>query len=400
LAEFAERWQNNEVDQGPQVLRQLHLEGQAKANPVALGREQIVGGDQEFSTLAAFKMSFAVAKAIPEAVLSELGHDISERPADLMARNAAGVVVGAVGTVLLKKPQVAAVVALPALSIQGIKAFSTGQEIFAEGGKFVDSSETEEKRFIQEKSQALGSKTAHYLETAPGLYLGGRLACQAFGAPPLYTWIKEKVQDRVVYPVKDRLAFYGSGVEKLPPSFVKDSGHLDAFALSKELAARHSYAGVEVGRTYDLATGKLSRVIVGKADDIGYLPRSLEADKVPFHVHGPHAEVGARPSFSDLASTGNLGVIKQGEKLTFYEGRFGELKNLQLAGAGNRFAPSLHSLTLNTEARTATRVTGRYLSGRRLVNLEEEKVDYEDALRILSNLDMKRVGQELRQIAK
>lgn len=326
----------------------------------------------------------------PSAFYDEISRDIKEHPADVLTRVAGGAAIGAVGTVLLKNQKVALVATVAGLGWQGFEAASslTG---FVKKAASADN-DTARQRLADTSAHNLGRSLTNFTEAAPGMALGGYAVSRAFGAPPIYNRIGKAVDDKLVMPVKDRLAFVGPGAERVPASLVtKDlqgKATVDVLELSRILGEKHPWQGVETGRTLDLNSLKLSRSVSGGEQTLPWLPASTKADKIPFHIHGPNAGVGSRPSLDDLLVTKGLGIVKQGDQVAFYAGQFDQVSLMKSAGKLEFFQPNMRTVIVDHASQTARRLTGSFDRVLGWQMDEAKHLDYQGTLKALKALDL------------
>lgn len=345
-------------------------------------------GSTSFENVA--KVTARTLSQTPSAFYDEISRDIKDHPADALTRVAGGAVIGAVGTVLLKNQKVALVAAVAGIGWQGYEATSslTG---FVKKAANADN-DTSRQRLADTSAHNLGRSLTNFTEAAPGMVLGGYAVSRAFGAPPIYNRIGDAVEKKLVFPVKDRLAFVGPGVERLPASLVtKDlqgKATVDLVELSRFLGEKHPWRGIETGRTLDLNTLKLSRSVSGGEQTMPWLPASTRADKIPFHIHGPEAGVGARPSLSDLLATKGLGIVKQGDQVAFYVGQADQFSLMTQAGKLKFFQPSMRAVVFDHSNQTARSLTGSYDRVLGWQMNEASHLDYSGALKALRAPDL------------
>lgn len=337
------------------------------------------------------KVTARTLSQTPSAFYDEISRDIKDHPAEVLTRVAGGAAIGAVGTVLLKNQKVALVAAVAGIGWQGYEAASslTG---FVKKAASADN-DSARQHLADASAQNLGRSLTSFTEAAPGMVLGGYAVSRAFGAPPVYNRIGKAVEDKLIMPVKDRVAFIGPGSERLPLSVVgKDvqgKATVDVLELSRILGDKHQWKGVETGSTVDLASLKLSRSVAGTKDELKWLPGSTKADKIPFHIHGPEAGVGARPSLSDLLATRGLGIVKQGDQVAFYAGQFEQLTMMKNAGKIELFQPSMRSVVVDHASQSARSLTGSYDRVLGWQMNETRHLDYQGTLKALKALDLR-----------
>ncbi|CAN5573984.1 hypothetical protein BH11CYA1_BH11CYA1_20820 [soil metagenome] len=345
-------------------------------------------GNSSFENVA--KVTARTLSQTPSAFYDEISRDISQRPADALTRVAGGAAIGAVGTVLLKNQKVALVAAVAGLSWQGYEAVSSLSGFVSKAA--VADNDAARERLAAVSSHNLGRSLTNFTESAPGMLLGGYGASRAFGAPPLYGRIGSAVEEKMIMPVRDRLAFVGPGSERLPASLLgKDlqgKATVDALELSRILGEKHPWKGVETGQTLDLASLKLSRSVVGKEETMSWLPGTTKPGKIPFHIHGPEARVGARPSLDDLLATRGLGIIKQGDQVAFYAGQFEQVNMMKTAGKLEFFQPSMRTVVVDHATQTARSLSGSFDRSLGWQMNETKHLDYQGALKALKALDL------------
>lgn len=336
------------------------------------------------------KVTARTLSQTPSAFYDEISRDIKEHPADALTRVAGGAAIGAVGTVLLKSQKVALVAAVAGIGWQGYEAASslTG---FVKKAANADN-DSARQRLADTSAYNLGRSLTNFTEAAPGMVLGGYAVSRAFGAPPIYNRIGNAVEEKLVFPVKDRLAFVGPGSERVPLSLVtKDlqgKATVDVLELSRILGEKHPWRGIETGRTLDLNTLKLSRSVSGGEQTMPWLPASTKAGKIPFHIHGPEAGVGARPSLSDLLATKGLGIVKQGDQVAFYVGQSDQFSLMTKAGKLEFFQPSMRTVIVDHASQTARRLSGSHHTTQGWQMNEASPLDYQGTLKALKALDL------------
>lgn len=352
--------------------------------------------DLDFDLVTAARVSGRAIAGAPRATIEHVIDDIQHKPVDVLARAGAAFAVGAIGTVMMKNPKMAAAFAAPFIGVELAKTTVATGTYINEAGRA--KGQDAEDRMAQVGRDALGRSGANLIESTPGVIAGGVFASRFAGTPQIYTRIGDKISQNVLLPVKDRAAFIGPGSEKLASSLSVGESRLNVDALGRLLSSKHDYKGLEVGRTLDISSMRLSRTIKGTADDIGYLPASVKPDKIPFHVHGPDAPVGVRPSLSDLSATNNLGIIKQGDKMAFYVGNSNEYAAMARTGTSQHFSPELRSIIIDNKAREAVRLTGQFSPGQGLTSTSAQRLDFDKTIQTLSRLDMTQVWAEFKAI--
>ena len=346
-------------------------------------------GSSSFENVA--KVTARTLSQTPSAFYDEISGDIQNHPSDLLTRVGGGAAIGAVGTVLLKNPKVALVAAVAGIGWQGYEAASslTG---FVKKAANADN-DTSRQRLADTSAHNLGRSLTNFAEAAPGMVLGGYAVSRAFGAPPIYNRIGNAVEEKLIMPVKDRVAFIGPGSERLPLALVsKDvqgKATVDVLELSRILGDKHPWKGIETGRTLDLNSLKLSRAVAGTEETLAWLPASTKAGKIPFHIHGPEAGVGARPSLSDLLATRGLGIVKQGDQVAFYAGQFEQLGLMKSAGKVEFFQPSMRTVVVDHASQSARSLTGSYDRALGWQMNETRHLDYQGTLKALKALDLR-----------
>jgi len=351
-------------------------------------------GDSSFENVA--KVTALTLSQTPSAFYEELSRDLKERPADVLTRAAGGAAIGAVGTVLLKFPKVATAVTLVGLGWQGYEAVDSFSS-FAHKASGA-STDAERSKLAHVSSQNLGRSLTNFTEAAPGMVIGGWGASKAFGAPPVYGRIGRAVEDKIIMPVKDRVAFIGPGTERLPASILKGEGKIDMLEVSRILGEKHAWKGIETGRTLDLNSLKLSRPVAGNETHIPWLPGSSKSGKVPFHTHGPESTIGTRPSIDDILATNGLGIIKRGDQVAFYVGHGDELALMQNAGKAELFKPGMRTVIVDHAEKTAQRLTGRYDKAQGWFFDQAQVLDYGSTLKALKSLDISKPWGSLEAI--
>ncbi|MBS1997083.1 MAG: hypothetical protein JSS86_12255 [Cyanobacteria bacterium SZAS LIN-2] len=350
---------------------------------------------QELNNL--LDVSWRTASSTPSAFINELADDFSKRTSQVVAHFAEGVAVGAVGTAVLKIPKVAPAVAALGLLYTGYKAYEGGSEFVASATKA--DTEAQREQLSRTTAHNLGSGLAAFVESAPGMALGGYGISRAFGAPALYSRIGNAVENSVLAPTREAYAFRGPGSIKIPSSLVSGEGEFDALAVSKVLAQRHPWTGVETGSSLDLSKLRISRVVSGEADIIGKLPGASKDNVIPFHIHGPKAPSGALPSNMDLAATRDLGILQHGQTTTFFVGEGRSYAALAKVGQESHFAPSLRAVSINQETGLAQRITGEWHPSRGWQMNMPETLDFSQSLQAISQMRARSPWLSLSSIA-
>lgn len=348
---------------------------------VANGIGQNGTADGSFDNFA--KVTASTLSQTPSAFYDEISRDL-HHPAELLAHVASGVAVGAVGTVLLKCKPVAVAAATLGLAWQGYEAYNSFSTFAGKASHAT--TEQAREQLAQASSHNLGRSLATFTEATPGMVVGGWAASRAFGAPPLYTGIRDKA------------AFIGPGTERLPASIISSEGKFDALEVSRIFGEKHSWQGVETGRSLDLQTLKLSRPVSGTETSMKWIPGTTKPSTVPFHIHGPNSEIGIRPSITDIQSTRNLGIIKRGDQFAFYVGHGDELELMQQAGKVDLFKPGMRTVVVDHAQKTAQRLTGRYDKAAGWFFDDVEKLDYGATLKALKTMDIAKPWSTLSSI--
>jgi|AGTN01.3.fsa_nt_gi hypothetical protein len=344
--------------------------------------------------------------ATPGKIWDEIRTDLSSRPEKVMT--VAGISTAAgfgVTSLLTKFPRAGTVGLAVVLGYQGIKYGGEALGFLSEASHAGD--DFSRKQLVDRGSSRLGNEGALFIESAPGLALGGSLASKMVGTPPLYSAIGRSVDNRVIQPISSKVnetwAFYGPGRMKMPAGTLTDEGFVNVLKIEETLAGRHPWSGVETGRSIDLLKGKISRPITGtKAEiDFGFAEKP---GRLPFHTHNANDEI---PSLSDVLHTMDVGLIRSGERTTFYLGQAREYKAAQLAGRVDEFVPKLKALTIDHGKETArtiesnwtlTRLPGTNKLTTDLQGFLGTHVDYQAARTTLSRLDITKPWSQIGQI--
>lgn len=329
-------------------------------------------------------VSWRTASSTPSAFINELADDFSKRTSQVVAHFGEGVAIGAVGTVLLKVPKVAPAVAALGAIYMGYQAVTGGSD-FINKASTADS-DAQREALAQTSAHKFGGNLAAFVESAPGMALGGYGVSKAFGAPPLYSRIGNAVENSVLSPVRESYAFRGPGSIKFSSSLALQQGEFDALAASKVFAERHPWTGVETGSSLDLSNGRISRIVSGETNGIGNLPGATRDNVVPFHIHGPKAPSGAFPSNVDLAATKDLGILQQGQTTTFYVGEGRTYAALAQKGSAESFAPTMRAVTINHETGLAQRLTGQWHPSQGWLLEQPVTLDFGKTLQAISQM--------------
>ena len=131
---------------------------------------------------------------------------------------------------------------------------------------------------------------------------------------------------------------------------------------------------------------RISRIVVGEEDEIRALPGSARDNVVPFHIHGPKAPVGYRPSDVDLSTVKDLGILQHGPTTTFFAGEARQYAALAKAGNAEYFAPELRAVSVNRESGLAQRLTGQFVPGKGWHLNAPEALDFTQTMKAISQI--------------
>lgn len=345
--------------------------------------------------------------ATPGKIWDEIRTDLSSRPDKVMT--VAGISTAAgfgVTSLLTKFPRVGTAGLAVVLGVQGIRYGGEALGFLSEASRAGD--DFSRKQLVDRGSSRLGNEGALFIESAPGLALGGSLASKMVGTPPLYSAIGRSVDQRVVQPLSTKInetwAFHGPGRMKLPAGTVSDEGFVNVLKLEESLVPRHPWNGIETGRSIDLLKGRISRPVTGqKAEiDFGVVQRP---GRLPFHTHGANDEI---PSLSDVLHTMDIGMIRSGGRTTYYVGQAREYQAAKLANQLEKFEPKLQALVIDHGAQTARTlestwtvkpaVPGSNIQPSELKRFGGTWVDYQASTASLSRLDITKPWSQIGQI--
>lgn len=311
----------------------------------------------------------------PSAVWEELKKDFthSDRRGDLVTREAASFGFAAAATLALQRVPSFAKVGLGALGT--LQALRLGSGVFGVMGD-AWSADSDEKRnaLVRKATGSFSREAASVVETTPAFLLGG-------GAGVL-AGRRVAALDNMAFRVSDKVSWVGPGTERLPSSLLTKEGNINILGLSQELAAKHEWAGAEVGRSVRLSDLTAGRTHTGKA--LGFeMSFPDKMDRVMFHTHPPvingKLEVGARPSVSDVLATADTGIIQSGKLTTIYEGAA-----RQRLATGIDTKPLLRAVVLDHENQVAVELTNA-MHGRQWISGVPRTLDYRQTLSVLSN---------------
>lgn len=290
--------------------------------------------------------------ATPGKIWDEIRTDLSQRP-DKVA-TVAGISTAAgfgVTSLLTKFPRAGTAGLALMVGYQGLKYGGEAIGFLSEASQAGD--DFTRQQLVDRGSTRLGNEGALLVESAPGLVLGGSLASKMVGTPPLYSAIGRSVDKRVIQPVSTKInetwAFHGPGRMKLPNGTVSDDGLVNLLKLEETLVPRHPWKGFETGRSVDLLKGRISRPITGQKAEIDF-GFAEKPGRLPFHTHGANDEI---PSLKDVVHTFDMGMIRSGNRTTFYVGQAREYEAARLAGKLEEFVPRLRALVVDHGSQTA-----------------------------------------------
>lgn len=332
----------------------------------------------------------------PAAIWDELSDDFQKDYKNLLKREAASLGIGAAGGLILSRSQILgrAFVAIPAAYF-GLKMAHAATSVV--GRAWDADSEAERDSLVSEASRSLGREAATTIETMPA-FLAGGAAGMAVGRNSrhldrLAFAVAESAEFRLRGLLPERVHWRGPGTEKLPASIVGADGQVNMVRLTELLAERHSWSGVEVGRSISLAEARMSRAMKGTpfSNDLGFHD---VAGRVTFHTHPPLLPAkgdiipGARPSLSDLAATAEVGIIRSGRLTTIFKGERSEIAAAALRG--EEYSPVLRSVVLDRENRLAVELQSRFsMKTREFEAAIPRTLDYDATIRVLSRWDRK-----------
>lgn len=344
--------------------------------------------------------------ATPGKIWDEIRTDLSERPGKVMT--VAGISTAAgfgVTSLLTKFPRAGTAGLALVLGYQGIQYGKEALGFLSEASNAGD--EFSRKQLVDRGSSRLGNEGALFIESTPGLALGGSLASKMVGTPPLYSAIGRSVDNRVIQPVSGKIsetwAFHGPGRMKLPTGTLTDEGLVNVWKLEETLVPRHAWNGVETGRSIDLLRGRISRPITGTKSGIEFGFKD-KPGRLPFHTHEVADEI---PSLKDVLGTTDLGMIRSGNRTTFYVGQAREYNAAKLAGKLEEFVPRLQALTVDHSSQTARKLesiwTVKPAPGAKILPTELKPfggtyVDYNATKSSLSSLDITNAWSQIGQL--
>ncbi|HMY52654.1 MAG TPA: hypothetical protein PK671_06870 [Candidatus Obscuribacter sp.] len=348
-------------------------------------------------------MAWDTAAAVPGKAVDTLTADLKDDKSAVLGRLFQGALIGAGTTAVMRFAPRLGYVGGAVLLADQLYGSAKGLGGFVDQARATTSA-SERQTLVEQSSQKMGTSLAHMAEGAPGLIAGGYMATRYVGTPLLYTRIGISATEKVVDPLRNRLAFMGPGTERLPMGLVEktaQSTKVDAYGLLQKLSDHpsHSWAGIETGRAVDLATMKLSRPVSGTELRLPTLPAPNKADALTFHTHKPGR--GAYPGQDDLLSTRSIGLISSGTEKGVFLGERGQVLDLLRRGAGGSYVPTLRAVVIDESAGTANRLVGTWDRGaKHWLLTERSHLDYSATIEALRNLDTTRAWQALSQIPR
>lgn len=318
----------------------------------------------------------------PAAIWDELRKDFSapERGNLIQRELAYGGAGLGIGVLLHRTPGFARFGLGALAAVQGLRIIGAVGSV---AGRAWDADEDwQRKALVDEATRKLGTEGASIVESTPAMIFGG----VAGGALSR----RVAVLDAAAFRTADKISFIGPGTEKMPKGLMKPDGRLDIVALSQQLAERHPWKGVEVGRSVRLSDMKASRPTVGT--ETGLVTASHDrAGRVFFHTHPPELGsttkvLGARPSYGDVVSTKELGVINSGTVTTVYEGLAAEAAAAN--AAGKPFNATLRAVVFDHQSKLAIELQNGWnpISQSWAPN-PPRFIDYGETVKTLSNWD-------------
>lgn len=348
-------------------------------------------------------MVWDAAAAVPGKAVDTLAADLKDDKSAVLGRLFQGALIGAGTTAVMRFAPKLGYVGGAVLLVDQLYGTSQGLLSFADQARATTSA-AERQELVDRSAQKVGTSLAHMAEGAPGLIAGGYMATRYVGTPVLYSRIGIAATEKVVDPLRNRLAFMGPGTERLPLGLVEKSAQttkVDAVSLLQKLSEhpRHSWSGIETGRVVDLASMKLSRPVSGSELRLPTLPAPNKVDALTFHTHKPGR--GAHPGVDDLLSTRSIGLIYSGTEKGVFLGERGQVLDLLRRGAGGSYVPTLRAVVIDESAGTANRLVGTWDRGaKHWLLTERSHLDYSATIEALRNLDTTRAWQALSQIPR
>ncbi|MCA0313284.1 MAG: hypothetical protein LCH63_05520 [Candidatus Melainabacteria bacterium] len=330
-----------------------------------------------------------ILSRVPGKTVDQIAFDLGHNQGAVLQRMGSGAAIGLAGTALLRfAPRLGYVGGALLMAKQAYDGIS-GLAGFSRDADRLSSANLNLARqdFVEKKSSALASGTANLVEGAPGLIGGGYAATKLFGTPLVYSRSAAVVTEKLVDPIRNRVAFVGPGTEALPASLGR-ADKVDLLEMAKTLSARpgHVYNGREAGSVVDLSGMRLSRSKYGTETGLAALPAPNKAETLTFHTH-PLAR-GAHPGPEDIAATSHLGLISSGSQYGLFLGERGQMLRLLKSGQAAEHSPALRALLFDEKTSTATRLLGTWnKADRHWVLTERSGLNYEKTIEALRNLD-------------
>jgi hypothetical protein len=313
----------------------------------------------------------------PGAIWDELRKDFTQedRRDGLIKREAGAFTFAAGAALALQRVPSFAKLGLGALgAYQGLRLVSGFTGIV--GDAWNADSEQQRKALVNRATGTFSREAATVLETTPAFLVGGGAGVMAGR--------RMAALDNMAFRVADRTSWIGPRTEKLPTSLLTKDGGVNMIGLSRELAARHEWAGAEVGRSIRLTDLKAGRPTTGKALEFeAAFPDRM--DRVMFHTHPPvvdkHMNLGARPSVKDVIATADTGIVQSGQLTTIYEG----IARQKLA-LGKEAPTTLRAVVLDHNNQVAVHLENvADLATGRWIGSVPRPIDYQQAVKVLSN---------------
>ncbi|MBZ0187458.1 MAG: hypothetical protein K8F91_14520, partial [Candidatus Obscuribacterales bacterium] len=336
-----------------------------------------------------------VLQQTPGRLIDEVMNDLVNNPGEVATKALVSGIVGYQGLRLMSKaPKVGGVVAL------GLGAWQLGRYGLETAGFIGEARHAdtaiERGQLIERGSKAVAHEGALLVETMPGLLVGGKLALNKYGAPPLRTALAETRQTAF-----ELYAFRGPGSSRVPASVINKDGTVDLLQLSQGFARNNAWTGVETGQSVNLLNLRASRTVRGGAEklELGFADKP---GRVLLHTHAPTPKVGLHSSLQDRIATQGVGVIQSGQSTIVYMGQAARYRQAIAAGqkAGQVKLP-LQELHLNAATRTATlfeSVQGGAADAT-VSLISKQPVNFTSAQQMLKRLDVTKAWPQLKDLA-
>ena len=299
----------------------------------------------------------------PSMYLSELKDDFTERPGKVLATAGISTGAGFGMTYLLKRAPGKGKAAL--LGLAAVQTLHYGKRLTdflsdAAGAQSIQ----ERDNLVRQGTLGLAREGTMFTEALPGVLLGGKLAVDRFGKPPLFQSVEDGLvmsraklnetsfmqaarDTRLGRSVGRASAMHGPGSVELPmsikvaPTAESPATRINFLAIDEALggAGAHRFRGVEEARLIDLINNRASGKILGSAQrrevSVGYVNGRTDT-----LIHN-HRDGKFLASPKDIAAHDAPGMIYSGDELIIYMGK------------RSQASPTLQQLRINRTSETA-----------------------------------------------